>query len=64
MATLAIGPVTEGAGTPAASLWAVNAAMADTAGNSVDHFCHACFSGRYAIPFSPTSKRQMRLVGV
>ena len=28
------------------------------------HFCHACFSGQYAIPFSPTSKRQMRLVGV
>lgn len=29
-----------------------------------DHFCHACFSGRYAIPFSQTSRRQMRLVGV
>jgi amidophosphoribosyltransferase len=28
------------------------------------HFCHACFSGQYAIPFSPTNKRQMRLVGV
>src|SRR5262245_19365601 len=39
-------------------------AVAETAGNSVDHFCHACFSGKYAIPFSPTSKRQMRLVGV
>jgi hypothetical protein len=28
------------------------------------HFCHACFSGKYAIPFSPTTRRQMRLVGV
>ena len=28
-------------------------------------YCHACFSGNYAIPFvPPTSKRQMRLVGV
>jgi hypothetical protein len=27
-------------------------------------FCHACFSGQYAIPFTPTNKRQMRLVGV
>jgi amidophosphoribosyltransferase len=27
-------------------------------------FCHACFSGDYAIPFTPTSRRQMRLVGV
>lgn len=29
-----------------------------------ESFCHACFSGEYAIPFTPTSKRQMRLVGV
>lgn len=29
-----------------------------------DHFCHACFSGQYAIPFSPGTKRQMKLVGV
>jgi amidophosphoribosyltransferase len=29
-----------------------------------DSFCHACFSGQYAIAFTPTSKRQMRLVGV
>ena len=29
-----------------------------------DSFCHACFSGQYAIPFTPTSKRQMKLVGV
>jgi amidophosphoribosyltransferase len=28
-------------------------------------YCHACFSGQYAIPFVPTTgKRQMRLVGV
>jgi amidophosphoribosyltransferase len=27
-------------------------------------YCHACFSGDYAIPFTPTSKRQMRFVGV
>ena len=29
-----------------------------------DWYCHACFSGQYAIPFTPTNKRQMRLVGV
>jgi amidophosphoribosyltransferase len=29
-----------------------------------DSFCHACFSGQYAIPFTPPGKRQMRLVGV
>jgi amidophosphoribosyltransferase len=28
------------------------------------HFCHACFSGQYAIPFTPSTKRQMRLTGV
>ena len=28
------------------------------------HFCHACFSGQYAVPFSPTTRRQMRLQGV
>ena len=28
-----------------------------------DHFCHACFSGQYAIPFSPGTGRPMRLVG-
>jgi amidophosphoribosyltransferase len=27
-------------------------------------YCHACFSGQYAIPFTPTGKRQLRLVGV
>jgi amidophosphoribosyltransferase len=29
-----------------------------------DSFCHACFSGQYAIPFTPSNKRQMRLIGV
>ena len=33
-------------------------------GNGQDSHCHACFSGQYAIPFTPTHKRQMRLVGV
>jgi len=28
------------------------------------HFCHACFSGQYAIPFTASTKRQMRLTGV
>ncbi|MDB4944505.1 MAG: Amidophosphoribosyltransferase [Labilithrix sp.] len=28
------------------------------------HFCHACFSGQYSIPFVPTTKKQMRLTGV
>lgn len=27
-------------------------------------FCHACFSGRYPIPFTPSTRRQLRLVGV
>ena len=29
-----------------------------------DSYCHACFSGQYAVPFTPTSRRQLRLVGV
>jgi amidophosphoribosyltransferase len=33
-------------------------------GGSKDNFCHACFSGHYPIPFTPSLKRQMRLVGV
>ncbi len=35
-------------------------------GNASDGFCHACFSGDYAIPFKSTvpHKKQMRLVGV
>jgi amidophosphoribosyltransferase len=28
------------------------------------NYCHACFSGEYAIPFTPSSRKQMRLVGV
>jgi amidophosphoribosyltransferase len=28
------------------------------------HFCHACFSGQYAIPFTPSLKRPLRLTGV
>jgi amidophosphoribosyltransferase len=31
---------------------------------SPESLCHACFSGEYAIPFNPTSRKQMRLVGV
>jgi len=27
-------------------------------------FCHACFSGEYAIPFVPSARKPMRLVGV
>jgi amidophosphoribosyltransferase len=37
--------------------------MLDSVGGG-DSLCHACFSGQYAIPFTPTNKRQMRLVGV
>ncbi|MGH7436867.1 MAG: amidophosphoribosyltransferase [Polyangiaceae bacterium] len=33
-------------------------------GAAEERFCHACFSGNYPIPFTPTTKRQMRLVGV
>jgi amidophosphoribosyltransferase len=35
-----------------------------TAVGGEDALCHACFSGQYAIPFTPSNKRQMRLVGV
>lgn len=28
------------------------------------HYCHACFSGQYAIQFTPSTKKQMRLTGV
>jgi amidophosphoribosyltransferase len=38
--------------------------MLEAVGGGKDTFCHACFSGQYAIPFTPTAKRQMRLVGV
>ena len=43
--------------------YAVREGMLRAAGKS-ERFCHACFSGQYAIPFTPTSRRQMRLVGV
>jgi amidophosphoribosyltransferase len=35
-----------------------------TAVGGANALCHACFSGQYAIPFTPTNKRQLRLVGV
>jgi amidophosphoribosyltransferase len=38
--------------------------MLETLGGSATGFCHACFSGQYAIPFTATNRRQMRLVGV
>ena len=28
------------------------------------NFCHACFSGQYAIPFSPTTRRQLSIIGL
>jgi amidophosphoribosyltransferase len=37
--------------------------MIETLGGG-NGFCHACFSGQYAIPFTATNRRQMRLVGV
>ena len=33
-------------------------------GKRPNGFCHACFSGQYAIPFTASNRRQMRLVGV
>ena len=38
--------------------------MLTTLGGNPNGFCHACFSGQYAIPFTATNRRQMRLVGV
>lgn len=38
--------------------------MLATVGGGEQTYCHACFSGQYAIPFTPSNKRQMRLVGV
>ena len=37
--------------------------MVAAIGNEGTH-CHACFSGQYAIPFTPSNKKHMRLVGV
>jgi amidophosphoribosyltransferase len=51
------------------SLEGMVSAVNDVGGEKVarvpsTHFCHACFSGQYAIPFQATTRRQMRLVGV
>jgi amidophosphoribosyltransferase len=46
------------------SLDGMLAAVGGATGHPPNSFCHACFSGEYAIPFTPTSRRQMRLVGV
>ncbi len=46
------------------SLEGMLAAVGKATGTTPDAFCHACFSGQYAIPFTPSSRRQMRLVGV
>ena len=32
--------------------------------NETPGYCHACFSGKYAIPFVATPRKQMRLVGI
>ena len=39
-------------------------AGAEATASDKKSFCHACFSGKYAINFIPPSKRQARLVGV
>lgn len=33
-------------------------------GTDSSHYCHACFSGQYSIPFTPGAKKRMRLTGV
>jgi amidophosphoribosyltransferase len=33
-------------------------------GGAPGDYCHACFSGKYAIAFTPSTKRQTRLVGL
>jgi amidophosphoribosyltransferase len=43
---------------------AVTKTPGDASWGDSGSYCHACFSGQYAIPFSPTNKRQMRLSGV
>jgi amidophosphoribosyltransferase len=43
---------------------AVTRTPGDPTGAEPASYCHACFSGQYPIGFSPSSKRQMRLVGV
>ena len=39
--------------------------MRAVAGKPADGgYCHACFSGEYAIPFQPPSRRQIKVVGI
>jgi amidophosphoribosyltransferase len=38
-------------------------ATGDRPGDDPANFCHACFSGEYALPFSTTARRPTRLVG-
>jgi amidophosphoribosyltransferase len=45
------------------SLDGMLAAVSGPTGNPAG-YCHACFSGKYEIPFTPSNRRQMRLVGV
>jgi amidophosphoribosyltransferase len=45
------------------SLEGMLSAVSGKSGNP-DAYCHACFSGNYAIPFTPSTRHQMRLVGV
>jgi len=45
-------------------LAAVRGPGAAPAKEGCDGLCHACFSGKYPIAFTPSNKRQMRLVGV
>jgi amidophosphoribosyltransferase len=45
------------------SLEGMLAAVSGPGGNP-EGYCHACFSGKYEIPFTPSNRRQMRLVGV
>ena len=50
------------------SLDGMIASVTDTGDRTKDsdpgHFCHACFSGQYSIPFTPSPKKQMRLSSV
>jgi amidophosphoribosyltransferase len=45
------------------SLAGMLTAVSGPTGNP-DSYCHACFSGKYEIPFTPSNRKQMRLVGV
>lgn len=39
--------------------------MLEAVAGSSDHtgYCHACFSGKYPVPFTPSQKHRLRLVG-